>query len=100
MEQTEIELQVQADEELDKQVISDFTEKRSSYPDWWNPIYQECKDHASFTLDGQILSTSEMNRFKFTNAIQQNLLLAYVNHEANTTLNTKYHAMVSPNGGG
>lgn len=97
---TEEELQTQADEELDKEIISDFTEKRSSYPDWWEPIYKECKDHASFTLDGNILSSSEIQKFKFTNSIQPNLLLAYVNHEANTTLTNKYHAIVSPNGGG
>lgn len=98
--QTEEELQAQADEEMDKEIISDFTEKRSSYPDWWEPIYNECKKHASFTLDGNILSSSEVQKFKFTNSIQPNLLLAYVNHEANTTLTNKYHAMVSPNGGG
>lgn len=92
--------ELQAQAEIDAKIMSDFNDKKSSYPDWWEPIYQECKDHGAFTLDGEILSSSEISKFKFTNSIQPNLLLAYVNHEANTTLTNKYHAMVSPNGGG
>lgn len=84
----------------DQRLMEEFNEDKSDFPAWWEPIYRECKDHAAFTLEGQILNSSEIRNYKFTNSVQNNLLLAYVNHEANTTLTNKYHALVSPNGGG
>jgi hypothetical protein len=88
-------------EEADRKqsILSEFKEKRGSYPAYWDPIYSESEKHLNFTLLGKQFQDGEANKYGLVNPLEPNLLLTYANHEANKTLQTDYRTKITPNGG-
>jgi hypothetical protein len=84
----------------DQKIIDEFKDKKSRYNDHWPPIYEECQKHLSFTLEGNQLTDEQWSRMGVTNPMKPNLLITYLNHEANKTLQTDYRIKVTPNGSG
>ncbi len=81
-------------------IIEEFKDKRGRYEDFWEPIYEECEKHRTFTLMGKQFDKGEASKYGLTKPLEPNLLLTYANHEANKTLQTDYRGKVTPNGGG
>jgi len=77
-----------------------FKEKKERYIGHWDPIYKDCKARKEFALLGKQLDNAERKRYGLRYPLEPNLLLTYVNHEANRTLQTDYLGKVTPNGGG
>ena len=90
----------QAEAERKKQILDTFRETKKRVQDHWNPIYERAKKRKKFTFLGEQLSREEKRRFGWKHPKEPNLLLTYVNHEANKTLQTDYLGKVTPNGGG
>lgn len=82
-------------------ILADAKEKKATGLAFWKDIYDEVEKHREFTLMGKQLSSERKTQLGLSdNAMQPNLLLTYLNHEANKTLQTDYRPKVSPNGGG
>lgn len=81
---------------IEKQFKDELAEARN----YWDPIYEKCKKHRRFTLLGKQFDDGQAKRFGFDNPSEPNLLLTYLNHEANSTLQTDYSPTVIPNGNG
>lgn len=86
--------------ERNAQVLTDFTDKKSRYKDYWDPIYKVVEAHRIFTLKGKQFEDGDWRAMGVTKPLEPNLLLTYANHEANKTLQTDYRGKVSPNGSG
>lgn len=86
--------------ERELKILEGFREKKRRYQDYWDPIYKRARRRKQFTLLGRQLSSEEKKRYGWKNPKEPNLLLTYVNHESNKTLQTDYLGKVSPNGGG
>lgn len=89
-----------AQRERELEIIQGFKEKKKEYFDHWDPIYKRARARKRFSLLGKQLTSDEKKRYGWKNPKEPNLLLTYVNHEANKTLQTDYLGKVSPNGGG
>jgi len=89
-----------AEAERKEQILEDFRQKKTEYQDYWGPIYKRSRARKKFTLLGQQLGKEEKARYGWKHPKEPNLLLTFVNHEANKTLQTDYLGKVSPNGGG
>ena len=83
-----------------QKIIDQFKSARDTDREYWDPIYKECQEHASFTLEGKQLKDEDWSAMGVTKPKQPNLLITYANHEANKTLQTDYKIKVSPNGSG
>ena len=81
-------------------IINTFKDCFSESQAYWTPIYNRSKERRRFTLLGKQMNDSEARRYGIKYPMMPNLLLAYVNHEANSTLETNYLGKVSPNGSG
>ena len=82
-------------------ILSEFKSKMSDYPSQWKPIYDECRQHEEFALLGKQMSPGEIANLGLAPDVRlPNLLKKYVNQQSNQTLQVKYRAVVSPNGGG
>jgi hypothetical protein len=92
--------QDEATRERELEIIDGWRKKKNEYQDYWDPIYKRARRRKQFTLLGKQLSNEEKRRYGWKNPKEPNLLLTYVNHEANKTLQTDYLGKVSPNGGG
>jgi hypothetical protein len=91
---------VKKNSKRDQKIIDQFKSDRDTDRDYWDPIYKECQEHASFTLEGKQLKDEDWSAMGVTKPKQPNLLITYANHEANKTLQTDYKIKVSPNGSG
>lgn len=84
-----------------QKILQQFKQEKGEAQDYWDPIYTECKKHVRFTLLGKQFEDGQAQKFGFgTNAKEPNMLITYLNHEANTTLQIDYRAKITPNGGG
>lgn len=89
----------QVDAERKRKILDTFKETKKRVQDYWKPIYERARKRKKFTLLGEQLSREEKRRFGWKHPKEPNLLLTYVNHEANKTLQTDYLGKVTPNGG-
>ena len=84
-----------------KEVLEEFSSKRTDYPQAWNECYNACRADEDFVLVGTQLTPQLAKQYGFGKNFQMpNLLKAYINNQANQTLENDYRAVVSPNGGG
>jgi hypothetical protein len=90
----------QAEAQRKAKILDTFRETKKRVQDHWNPIYDRAKKRKKFTLLGEQLSPQEKRKYGWKSPKEPNLLLTYVNHEANKTLQTDYLGKISPNGGG
>lgn len=82
-------------------VLAEFTQKKGDYVTAWKDTYDRCRKHEEFAIMGRQMDDGEMRRLRMPNGFRfPNLLKKYVNQQANKTLQQKFRAVVSPNGGG
>ncbi len=82
-------------------ILGEFKDKKTDYPNQWKPAYDRSRAHWEFAMLGKQMQDAELTRLGMPlDAKLPNLLKKYVNQQANTTLQTKYRAVVNPNGGG
>lgn len=79
---------------------ADYLEKSAASQDFWDEIYDECERHKEFAVLGKQITDADQRRWGFRNAQQPNLLISYINLEANKTTQTDYWGKITPNGGG
>ncbi len=90
-----------AQDEGQKKTLAEFKEKKTEYPSAWKYAYDKAKGHWEFAILGKQMEAGEIASLGLpTGFIPPNLLKKYVNQQANQTLQVKYRAVVSPNGGG
>ncbi|MES2367600.1 MAG: hypothetical protein V4563_17120 [Pseudomonadota bacterium] len=90
-----------AQDEGQKKTLAEFKEKKTEYPSAWKYAYDKSKGHWEFAILGKQLEAGEIANLGLpANVKLPNLLKKYVNQQANQTLQVKYRAVVSPNGGG
>lgn len=84
-----------------KQILAEFAPKKGDYVTAWKETYDRCKAHEDFALLGRQMDDGEKRRLRMPNGFRfPNLVKKYVNQQANKTLQQKFRAVVSPNGGG
>ena len=88
-------------ENVQRKTLEDFKAKKSEYPSAWKKAYDKSRDHWEFAILGKQMDAGEISGLGLpANVKLPNLLKKYVNQQANQTLQVKYRAVVSPNGGG
>lgn len=88
-------------DEAQKKTLAEFKEKKTEYPSMWKYAYDKSKAHWEFAILGKQMDAGEISGLGLPpNVKLPNLLKKYVNQQANQTLQVKYRAVVSPNGGG
>ncbi len=86
---------------METQILDDFKTKKTQYPSAWKYAYDKCKEHWEFAILGKQMDRGEITALGLAQNVRlPNLLKKYVNQQANQTLQVKYRAVVSPNGGG
>ncbi len=93
--------QITAQDEAKKKTLEEFKAKKTEYPSAWKYAYDKAKGHWEFAILGKQMDAGEISGLGLPpNVKLPNLLKKYVNQQANQTLQVKYRAVVSPNGGG
>jgi hypothetical protein len=88
-------------DDVKAKTLAEFREKKQDYPSAWKYAYDKCKEHWNFAILGKQMDRSEILALGLPHNVRlPNLLKKYVNQQANQTLQVKYRAVVSPNGGG
>jgi len=88
-------------DEAQKKTLAEFKDKKTEYPSMWKYAYDKSKAHWEFAILGKQMEAGEIANLGLpANVKLPNLLKKYVNQQANQTLQVKYRAVVSPNGGG